>query len=684
MRGVERPRRPRGGVFKKSSPNCKLTVYLGKRDFVDHLDKVDPVDGVVLVDPDYLKDRKVFVTLTCAFRYGREDLDVLGLSFRKDLFIATYQAFPPMPNPPRPPTRLQDRLLRKLGQHAHPFFFTIPQNLPCSVTLQPGPEDTGKACGVDFEIRAFCAKSVEEKSHKRNSVRLVIRKVQFAPEKPGPQPSAETTRHFLMSDRSLHLEASLDKELYYHGEPLNVNVHVTNNSTKTVKKIKVSVRQYADICLFSTAQYKCPVAQLEQDDQVSPSSTFCKVYTITPLLSDNREKRGLALDGKLKHEDTNLASSTIVKEGANKEVLGILVSYRVKVKLVVSRGGDVSVELPFVLMHPKPQEHITLPRPQSGEPATRPSPQRAGPKQGQWRQGGSFQHPPTPPPSFSPQLRQKQTSRWTPTSLNLIPSKTRLGPSSDAPWSEMPYIHIYPFFPLVGGVVEASKRDEAALRAAHGHLFRVPSCQHLQSHCCSNASVSGGVGVEKRVRSPRLTPSLHTKLCHGRRHRVRGLCPAPAEGDEGRGRRRPVLLGGGGSGGRLAEGSGWCWEREGQDRDPAGTGGSSLSSPALPSPWVAAATSPPPPPHQRRTGPISWGTWALIFPRQLGFPNPAAGGTLCSYLSFVEGPLERRDSRERGRTSSHIQPHPDTPACHHLCLPFLQDETLWGARPLCF
>ncbi|XP_029784333.1 beta-arrestin-2 isoform X2 [Suricata suricatta] len=342
-------------VFKKSSPNCKLTVYLGKRDFVDHLDKVDPV---------------VFVTLTCAFRYGREDLDVLGLSFRKDLFIATYQAFPPMPNPPRPPTRLQDRLLRKLGQHAHPFFFTIPQNLPCSVTLQPGPEDTGKACGVDFEIRAFCAKSLEEKSHKRNSVRLVIRKVQFAPEKPGPQPSAETTRHFLMSDRSLHLEASLDKELYYHGEPLNVNVHVTNNSTKTIKKIKVSVRQYADICLFSTAQYKCPVAQMEQDDQVSPSSTFCKVYTITPLLSDNREKRGLALDGKLKHEDTNLASSTIVKEGANKEVLGILVSYRVKVKLVVARGGDVSVELPFVLMHPKPHDHVALPRPQTAAPET--------------------------------------------------------------------------------------------------------------------------------------------------------------------------------------------------------------------------------------------------------------------------------------------------------------------------
>uniref|UniRef100_A0A8D0KW48 Arrestin beta 2 n=1 Tax=Strix occidentalis caurina TaxID=311401 RepID=A0A8D0KW48_STROC len=162
--------------------------------------------------------------------------DVLGLSFRKDLFAATRQAVPPLPEERRPPTRLQQRLLRKLGPAAHPFAFTIPQNLPCSVTLQPGPEDTGKACGVDFEIRAFCAKSLEEKIHKRNSVRLVIRKVQYAPEQPGPQPSAETTRHFLMSERSLHLEASLDKEVGGLGG-------------------------FADICLFSTAQYKCPVRQ---------------------------------------------------------------------------------------------------------------------------------------------------------------------------------------------------------------------------------------------------------------------------------------------------------------------------------------------------------------------------------------------------------------------------------------
>uniref|UniRef100_A0A673A0M3 Beta-arrestin-1 n=1 Tax=Sphaeramia orbicularis TaxID=375764 RepID=A0A673A0M3_9TELE len=347
----------------------QLTVYLGKRDFVDHVDLVEPVDGVVLIDPEYLKERKgetpepaefrsrpVFVTLTCAFRYGREDLDVLGLTFRKDLFVANVQAFPPLPEEKKSLSRLQERLIKKLGEHAHPFTFDIPLNLPCSVTLQPGPEDTGKACGVDFEVKAFCAENVEEKIHKRNSVRLVIRKVQYAPEKPGPQPTAETTRQFLMSDKPLHLEASLDKEIYYHGEPISVNVHVTNNTNKTVKKMKISVRQYADICLFNTAQYKCPVATEESDDVVAPSSTFCKVFTLTPFLANNREKRGLALDGKLKHEDTNLASSTLLREGANKEILGIIVSYKVKVKLVVSRGGDVSVELPFTLMHPKPLE----------------------------------------------------------------------------------------------------------------------------------------------------------------------------------------------------------------------------------------------------------------------------------------------------------------------------------------
>lgn len=30
-------------VFKKQSPNGKITIYLGKRDFVDHISGVEPI-----------------------------------------------------------------------------------------------------------------------------------------------------------------------------------------------------------------------------------------------------------------------------------------------------------------------------------------------------------------------------------------------------------------------------------------------------------------------------------------------------------------------------------------------------------------------------------------------------------------------------------------------------------------
>ncbi|GIY22023.1 beta-arrestin-2 [Caerostris extrusa] len=87
-------KRPGTRVFKKSSPNGKITVYLGKRDFVDHITHVDPIDGVVLVDTDFVKDHKVFGHVLAAFVYGREDLDVLGISFRKDLYLASEQIYP--------------------------------------------------------------------------------------------------------------------------------------------------------------------------------------------------------------------------------------------------------------------------------------------------------------------------------------------------------------------------------------------------------------------------------------------------------------------------------------------------------------------------------------------------------------------------------------------------------------
>ena len=170
---------------------------------------------MVLIDPDYVKDRKVFGHVLAAFRYGREDLDVLGLTFRKDLYLASEQVYPSAVdvNERRPLTRLQERLIKKLGPNAYPFFFEVPPHCPASVSLQPAPGDTGKPCGVDYELKAFVGECSEDKPHKRNSVRLAIRKIMYAPSKLGEQPSIEVSKEFMLKPNKIHLEASLDKEV---------------------------------------------------------------------------------------------------------------------------------------------------------------------------------------------------------------------------------------------------------------------------------------------------------------------------------------------------------------------------------------------------------------------------------------------------------------------------------------
>ncbi|KAB0358304.1 hypothetical protein FD754_002460 [Muntiacus muntjak] len=265
----------------------------------------------------------LYVSLTCAFRYGQEDIDVIGLSFRRDLYFSQVQVFPPV-GASGATTKLQESLIKKLGANTYPFLLTFPDYLPCSVMLQPAPQDVGKSCGVDFEIKAFATHSTdmeEDKIPKKSSVRLLIRKVQHAPREMGPQPRAEASWQFFMSDKPLRLAVSLSKEIYYHGEPIPVTVTVTNSTEKTVKKIKVLVEQVANVVLYSSDYYIKPVAAEETQEKVPPNSSLTKTLTLVPLLANNRERRGIALDGKIKHEDTNLASSTIRADSLEKTLL---------------------------------------------------------------------------------------------------------------------------------------------------------------------------------------------------------------------------------------------------------------------------------------------------------------------------------------------------------------------------
>lgn len=49
----------------------------------------------MLLEESYLGDRKVFGQVVCSFRYGREEDEVMGLSFQKDLYLCSTQLYPP-------------------------------------------------------------------------------------------------------------------------------------------------------------------------------------------------------------------------------------------------------------------------------------------------------------------------------------------------------------------------------------------------------------------------------------------------------------------------------------------------------------------------------------------------------------------------------------------------------------
>lgn len=197
-------------VFKKSSPNGKVNLYMGKRDFIDHISAVEPVEGIVVLDNEYIRDhRKIFGQIVCSFRYGREEDEVMGLNFQKELFLASEQIYPPQEKSEKKLSKIQERLMKKLGDGAVifsvpvktsfvikvfdinlkvPFNFNIPVSAPASITLQQAKDETGEPCGVQYYVKIFAGDSETDRTHRRSTVCLGIRKVQFAPSKQGNQP----------------------------------------------------------------------------------------------------------------------------------------------------------------------------------------------------------------------------------------------------------------------------------------------------------------------------------------------------------------------------------------------------------------------------------------------------------------------------------------------------------------
>lgn len=241
-------------VFKKTTPNGKLTFYLGKRDFIDHLDYCDPIDGVVVVENEYLRGRKVYGELITTYRYGREEDEVMGVKFCKELTLQREQIVP-MVNSKMEMTPMQERLVKKLGPNAYPFTFQFPAVSPSSVTLQAGEDDEGKPLGVEYNIKCYVGANEEDKGHKRSQVSLTIKKLQYAPASRGRRlPSSLVSKGFTFSQGKINLEVTLDREIYYHGEKVAATIVITNNSRKTVKNIKCYCIQHCEVSFCQSSK----------------------------------------------------------------------------------------------------------------------------------------------------------------------------------------------------------------------------------------------------------------------------------------------------------------------------------------------------------------------------------------------------------------------------------------------
>ncbi|KAH8265160.1 hypothetical protein KR044_010611, partial [Drosophila immigrans] len=163
-------------VYKKTSPNCVLTLYLPTREITLTGNNPSVLRGIVFVDPKAIQGYRVYAQLTLTFRYGREDEEVMGLRFCNEAIMSLHQIWPRLEEPSRESlSPLQEALLKRLGDGAHPFTLSLTAQAPPSVQLVPAKRYYGAPIGTSYDVRCFIADKTDEKFHRRASVKMGVR-----------------------------------------------------------------------------------------------------------------------------------------------------------------------------------------------------------------------------------------------------------------------------------------------------------------------------------------------------------------------------------------------------------------------------------------------------------------------------------------------------------------------------
>ena len=92
--------------------------------------------------------------LVITFRHGREEDETLGLSFKKELVLDRVQIYPPEKKKDEE-TKLQTRLIQKLGEGAFPFSLNFPELAPNSVIIcADEEEDPANVGNILYSVKA--------------------------------------------------------------------------------------------------------------------------------------------------------------------------------------------------------------------------------------------------------------------------------------------------------------------------------------------------------------------------------------------------------------------------------------------------------------------------------------------------------------------------------------------------
>lgn len=213
---------------------------------------------------------------------------------------------------------------------------------------------------MSYELTLCLSGQREDRYRKRSSVAFTVRKIVTAPGRySSRQPETTVSKGFTLSPGRLTLKICLSREMYSHGQPVEATVTVNNESKKTVKNIKLQIIQHVEVTM-TNSQFTRVVSSLESREgcPITPGASLTKTYFLTPQASSNK-RLGIALDGQVKDQDANLASSTMVAAGKNpNDALGIIVSYSLHMKVGCGAiGGELNADLPFKLIHHEPSVH---------------------------------------------------------------------------------------------------------------------------------------------------------------------------------------------------------------------------------------------------------------------------------------------------------------------------------------